>query len=230
MTENVHLTQGEPSLEHKPGSLAWRYDRAELWADGVIHVLGVVLAVAGSGAMLAYFLPKASWLTSASSIIYLLCLLTALALSATYNIWPVSPTKWFLRRFDHSAIYLLIAGTYTPFAVHMGDRALPLLAFVWGVAFVGIALKLLFPGRFDRLAILLYLALGWSGVFVYDTMIHSLSLTVFWLITAGGLVYSLGVIFHVWERLRFQNAIWHGFVVVGAGLHYCAVFVVGLWH
>lgn len=213
-----------------PHSVNWRYDKAELWADGVVHVLGVALAVIGSVAMLAYFLPKVSAGTSISSTVYLASLLTALTLSAIYNIWPVSPTKWFLRRFDHSAIYLLIAGTYTPFAMHMGERGVPLLLFVWGVATVGILLKLIMPGRFDRLSILLYLALGWSGVMVYDTMVQSLPPAVLWLIAAGGIVYSLGVIFHVWERLRFQNAIWHGFVVVGAALHYCAVFFVGAWN
>ncbi|MEL4068739.1 hemolysin III family protein [Ochrobactrum sp. GPK 3] len=213
-----------------PDTIKWHYDRAELWADGVIHVLGVALAFAGAIAMLIYFLPNSSASTSISYSVYLVCLLGALGISAVYNIWPVSPTKWFLRRFDHSAIYLLIAGTYTPFAMHMGDRAVPLLLFVWGVAFVGIMLKLFLPGRFDRLSILLYLALGWSGIMVYDTIVQSLPPTVFWLIAAGGIVYSLGVIFHVWQRLRFQNAIWHGFVVVGAMLHYCAVFFVGAWN
>ncbi|MBA8837120.1 hemolysin III family protein [Ochrobactrum sp. RH2CCR150] len=213
-----------------PDTIKWHYDRAELWADGVIHVLGVALAFAGAIAMLIYFLPNSPAATSISSSVYLACLLGALGISAVYNIWPVSPTKWFLRRFDHSAIYLLIAGTYTPFAMHMGDRAVPLLLFVWGVAFVGIMLKLFLPGRFDRLSILLYLALGWSGMMVYDTIVQSLPPTVFWLIAAGGIVYSLGVIFHVWQRLRFQNAIWHGFVVVGAMLHYCAVFFVGAWN
>lgn len=213
-----------------PHPIKWKYDRAELWADGIIHVLGVALALGGAIAMLVYFLPNMPAATSISSGVYLASLLAALGISAVYNIWPVSPTKWFLRRFDHSAIYLLIAGTYTPFAMHMGDRALPLLLFVWGVAFVGITLKLFMPGRFDRLSILLYLALGWSGVMVYDTMVQSLPPAVFWLIAAGGMVYSLGVIFHVWERLRFQNAIWHGFVVVGAALHYCAVFFVGAWN
>ncbi len=121
---------------------SWRYDRAELWADGAIHVLGVALALAGAVAMLRDFLPNMPAATSISSGVYLASLVTALGLSAVYNIWPVSPTKWFLRRFDHSAIYLLIAGTYTPFAMHMGDRALPLLTFVWGVAAVGILLKL----------------------------------------------------------------------------------------
>lgn len=210
-----------------PHAVKWQYDRAELWADGVIHVLGVALALVGTIAMLVMFLPTMPAATSVSSAIYLLSLLVALSISAIYNIWPVSPTKWFLRRFDHSAIYVLIAGTYTPLAVHMGDRALPLLIFVWSVALFGVVLKLFLPGRFDRLSILLYLALGWSGVMVYDTMVQSLPPAVFWLIAAGGLVYSLGVIFHVWERLRFQNAIWHGFVVVGAALHYCAVFFVG---
>lgn len=213
-----------------PDSIKWKYDRAELWADGVIHVLGVTLALVGAVAMLIRFLPNMPATTSIASSVYLACLLAALTISAVYNIWPVSPTKWFLRRFDHSAIYLLIAGTYTPFVMHMGERALPLLIFVWGVALFGVALKLFLPGRFDRLSILLYLALGWSGVMVYDTMVQSLSAPVFWLIAAGGMVYSLGVIFHVWERLRFQNAIWHGFVVVGAALHYCAVFFVGLWN
>ncbi|MFC0244853.1 hemolysin III family protein [Falsochrobactrum ovis] len=209
-------------------SIEWKYDRAELWADGIIHLLGVVLAIIGAISMLLYLLPNVAPAISVSSSIYLASLLIALVISAIYNVWPVSPTKWFLRRFDHSAIYLLIAGTYTPFAIHMGERALPLLTFVWSVAAFGIALKLLFPGRFDRLSILLYLALGWSGIWVYDAMVQSLPLSVFWLIAAGGVVYSLGVIFHIWERLRFQNAIWHGFVVVGAALHYCAVFFVSI--
>ncbi|MFC4626372.1 hemolysin III family protein [Daeguia caeni] len=213
-----------------PHKVRWNYDRAELWADGIIHVLGVALAIVGAIAMLGYFLPNQPVAVTVSSGVYLASLVLALAISATYNIWPVSSTKWFLRRFDHSAIYLLIAGTYTPFAMHMGERAMPLLLFVWGVAIFGILLKLFLPGRFDRLSILLYLALGWSGMMVYDTMIQSLPPSVFWLIAAGGAVYSLGVIFHVWERLRFQNAIWHGFVVVGAALHYCAVFFVGIWN
>lgn len=211
-----------------PYSIEWKYDKAELWADGIIHLLGVVLAIIGAISMLLYLLPSVPPAISISSGIYLASLLIALVISAIYNVWPVSPTKWFLRRFDHSAIYLLIAGTYTPFAIHMGERALPLLTFVWSVAAIGIALKLLFPGRFDRLSILLYLALGWSGIWVYDAMVQSLPLSVFWLIAAGGVVYSLGVIFHIWERLRFQNAIWHGFVVVGAALHYCAVFFVSI--
>jgi hemolysin III len=91
------------------------------------------------------------------------------------------------------------------------------------VAIVGIVLKLSFPGRFDRIAIGLYLALGWSGVMVYDTLVAALPGLTLALIAAGGLLYSAGVVFHVWERLRFQNAIWHVFVLLGATCHYTAV-------
>jgi hemolysin III len=101
--------------------------------------------------------------------------------------------------------------------------ALALLGGVWSVAVIGIILKLLFPGRFDRFAIVLYLAMGWSGVMVYDTIASVLPDSVLALIAAGGILYSGGVVFHVWERLRFQNAIWHSFVLLGAGCHYSAV-------
>ena len=99
-----------------------------------------------------------------------------LVLSATYNLWPVSRAKWVLRRFDHSAIYVLIAATYTPFITQMKDSifAIALLIGVWCVAMVGIVLKLVFPGRFDRLAVGLYLAMGWSGFMVYDAGVSSL--------------------------------------------------------
>ena len=137
----------------------------------------------------------------------------------------MSPVKWLLRRFDHSAIYVLIAATYTPFLVEMNDRVvgIALLVGVWSVALAGIALKVFYPGRFDKLSVGLYLALGWSGVMAYDSIVASLPGTVLWLIAAGGVLYSLGVIFHAWERLRFQNAIWHSFVLLAAACHYTAV-------
>jgi hemolysin III len=152
-------------------------------------------------------------------------LLTMLVLSATYNLWPVSRAKWVLRRFDHSAIYVLIAATYTPFIMQMRDSvfAIALLIGVWCVAMIGIVLKLVLPGRFDRLSVVLYLAMGWSGFMVYDTVVALLPTLTLWFIAAGGLLYSFGVIFHAWQRLRFQNVIWHCFVLLGAACHYTAV-------
>jgi hemolysin III len=130
-----------------------------------------------------------------------------------------------LRRFDHSAIYVLIAATYTPFIMAIKDSilAIALLVGVWCVAIVGIVLKLSFPGRFDRLAVGLYLAMGWSGFMLYDAVVAALPAMALWFVIVGGALYSLGVIFHAWHRLRFQNAIWHSFVLLGASCHYTAV-------
>jgi hemolysin III len=137
----------------------------------------------------------------------------------------VSRAKWVLRRFDHSAIYALIAATYTPFIIALPASffSIALLIGVWCVAMLGIVLKLRWPGRFDRLSVGLYLALGWSGAVLYDGVASALPKLALWLVLAGGALYSFGVIFHAWRRLRFQNAIWHGFVLLGAACHYTAV-------
>jgi hemolysin III len=101
--------------------------------------------------------------------------------------------------------------------------AIALLIGVWCTAIVGVVLKLFWPGRFDRLSVGLYLAMGWSGMMLYHTVITALPKPALCFILIGGALYSLGVIFHVWRRLRFQNAIWHCFVLLGAACHYTAV-------
>jgi len=207
------------------GAVRWNYDRAEIIADGIVHGLGVGFGLIAATVLIVLTGVFASTPEIVSVSIYAAGLLTMLGFSAAYNMWPVSPRKWWLRRFDHSAIYMLIAATYTPFMMQMHDRllAMLLLGGVWGVAFIGIALKLFMPGRFDRLSILLYLAMGWSGLAAYDAVFTSLPKFTLWLVVAGGALYTLGVIFHTWRRLRFQNAIWHGFVLLGAACHYTAV-------
>jgi hemolysin III len=206
------------------GAIRWNYDRVELIADGVVHAIGILLGVIAATVLVVLTAVYATALSVVAVSIYVAGLLSMLVLSATYNLWPVSRTKWVLRRFDHSAIYMLIAATYTPFIMEMKDSvfALALLIGVWCVAAFGIALKLVWPGRFDRLATGLYLALGWSGIMLYDS-IGSLPTLALWLVLAGGALYSLGVIFHAWRRLRFQNVIWHCFVLLGAACHYTAV-------
>jgi hemolysin III len=206
------------------GAIRWNYDRVELIADGVVHAIGILLGVIAATVLVVLTAVYATALSIVAVSIYVAGLLSMLVLSATYNLWPVSRTKWVLRRFDHSAIYMLIAATYTPFIMEMKDSvfALALLIGVWCVAAFGIALKLVWPGRFDRLATGLYLALGWSGIMLYDS-IGSLPTLALWLVLAGGALYSLGVIFHAWRRLRFQNVIWHCFVLLGAACHYTAV-------
>lgn len=203
----------------------WNYDRSEVIADGIVHGVGVVLALVGVTALIFY---ATVWATSgqiAAAWIYGIGLVAALATSFAYNLWPVSTVKWHLRRFDHAAIFVLIAATYTPFLQRGVDDPLlaGMLVGIWLMAGAGVALKFLLPGRYDRVAILIYLAMGWSGVLAAGPLTTHLSTATLTLIVAGGVLYSVGVIFHVWEKLRFQNAIWHGFVVAAAAVHYSAV-------
>lgn len=204
-----------------------RFDasRAEMIADGVVHTIGIVLAIAAGSALLSLSVFHAGPGEYAAAVFYVVALLTVLSISLAYNLWPLTPVKWVLRRFDHSAIYLLIAATYTPFVAQLDDTALAwrMLALVWGAAAFGVTIKLAFPGRFDRLAVVFYLAMGWSGAIIGRPLLDTLAPSTLGLIVAGGVVYSCGVLFYVWKGLRFQSAVWHGFVVVGAGLHFAAV-------
>ena len=213
------------SLHAAAGAVRWNYDRAELIADGVVHAVGVCFGLIAATVLIVLTAVYASPLDVAVVSVYVAGLLAMLVLSATYNLWPVSRAKWVLRRFDHSAIYLLIAATYTPFIMELKDSyfAIALLIGVWCVAIVGIVLKLVLPGRFDRVAVGLYLAMGWSGMMLYDAVVKALPAVALGFIVAGGVLYSLGVVFHAWQRLRFQNAIWHCFVLLGAACHYTAI-------
>ena len=213
------------SIHAATGAIRWNYDRVELIADGVVHAIGILFGVIAATVLVVLTAVYATALNIVAVSIYVAGLLSMLVMSASYNLWPVSRTKWVLRRFDHSAIYLLIAATYTPFIMELKDSvfAIALLIGVWCVAIFGIVLKLACPGRFDRVAVGLYLALGWSGIMLYDSVVPALPRMALWLVLAGGALYSLGVIFHAWRRLRFQNVIWHSFVLLGAACHYTAV-------
>ena len=213
------------SIHAAAGAVRWNYDRAELIADGIVHVVGVSFGLVAATVLVVLTAIYATPLDIAVVSVYVAGLLAMLVLSATYNLWPVSRAKWVLRRFDHSAIYVLIAATYTPFIMELKDSyfAIALLIGVWCVAIVGVWLKLALPGRYDRVAVGLYLAMGWSGMMLYPTVVKALPTMALGFIIAGGVLYSLGVIFHAWQRLRFQNVIWHCFVLLGAACHYTAI-------
>ncbi len=203
----------------------FHYSRAEMIADGVVHAVGIVLAIAAGSALLSLSAFHAGPGEYVATVFYVVSLLTVLSISLAYNLWPLTPAKWMLRRFDHAAIYLLIAATYTPLLAQLDDAAMTgwMIAVVWGAAVAGMAIKIFLPGRLDRLAIFFYLAIGWSGIVVVGPLLETLPPVTIGLILAGGIVYSGGLIFFIWHRLRFQNALWHGFVVTGAGLHCAAI-------
>ena len=208
-----------------PFSGRFHYSRAELIADGIVHAVGIVFAISAGSILLAFSIFHAGLWEYVAAVFYVVSLLTVLSISLAYNLWPVSRAKWVLRRFDHAAIYLLIAGTYTPFVAQLesGLTAGLMSAIIWGAAISGMCVKLFLPGRFDRLAIVFYLAMGWSGVVFAQPLLATLPTATIWLMLAGGVVYSAGVVFFAWQSLRFQSALWHGFVVLGAALHLAAV-------
>jgi hemolysin III len=212
------------SVSPKLPPVAWDYDRGELVADAFVHILGIVLAIAGAAGLITALVAVGSVARLPSVTIYLGALVSMLGFSAAYNLWPVSELKWRLRRLDHSAIYLLIAATYTAFLSPMrGAAPAGVLAAIWSSALAGMAIKLIWPGRFDRTSVALYLVLGWSGIFMIGPITAALTPVTLILIVVGGMLYSCGVVFHTWTGLRFQNAIWHAFVLGAAVCHFGAV-------
>ena len=213
------MTRSSP-LPH----VIWDYDRGETVADAIVHSLGIAAAIGGAAALIVVALRDANTAEFAAVVTYLAALLAMFCFSAAYNLWPVSPLKWWLRRLDHSAIYLLIAATYTAFLLPMhGAVPAVVLVIIWSAALTGIAIKLLWPGSLDRTSVGLYLTMGWTGVFTIGPISAALAPVTLALIAIGGVLYSVGVVFHAWQSLRFQNAIWHGFVLTAALCHYAAV-------
>src|SRR3981081_2957545 len=136
----------------RPAGVAWNYDRGEIIADGVIHAIGICSGLIGAVIIIVIASHSTKIVTITSVLIYAAGLVAMLGFSAAYNMWPVSPTKWVLRRFDHSAIYLLIAGTYTPFIAQLkiSFASGGLLTGVWLTAGFGVVLELVVTKRFSR--------------------------------------------------------------------------------
>ena len=198
--------------------------RGEYLADVAVHIAGIVFAVAGGAVLIvvASLMDRATPIVTAS--IYTLGLLLMLTCSAIYNsVRPEKPHSW-LRRMDHAAIFIMIAGSCTPFALQgaPGWRIVSLVL-LWTVALSAAGIKLFLPGRFDRSMLWLYLALGWGGAAIMGAQISNLPMWPAILLALGGVLYSVGVIFHVWDSLKFQNVVWHGFVLAAAICHYGAI-------
>jgi hemolysin III len=201
------------------------YSRGEYLADLTAHVLGLAVGVVATVALLAEASRFGQPLLVLGAGLYALGLVAMLSCSAAYNLCPPSPLKSVLRKLDHAAIFIMIAGTYTPLLLNRvgGDWGISLLSFVWLVAFGGVFLKIMFPRRWEMLTIGLYVGLGWSILVAINPLLRSVSMESLILIGAGGVIYSIGVIFHLWDRLPYQNAIWHWLVLIGAGCHYIAI-------
>jgi hemolysin III len=202
-----------------------QYSRSERRADIIIHVLGLAFAVGACIGLVASMWDRADLAHFIALGLYAFGLIAMLSCSALYNMTDHPGRKGLFRRFDHAAIFVMIAGTYTPFlAIKVGGAwGASLLAFVWVVAAFGVALKLLTPARFERLSIAAYLLIGWSILVVLDPLFAAVSAPGIILLAIGGVLYSVGVVFHLSVRLPYHNAIWHLFVLAAAVCHYAAV-------
>lgn len=199
--------------------------RAELVADGVVHGIALIAAVIGLIALLLVTYARRGGLELSAVAIYGIGMLLMFGFSMAYNLTPPGPRKWILRRFDHSAIFLMIAGTYTPLLTQINSSAWSwtLGAIIWTGAVGGMVLKIALPGRFDRLSILFYVMLGATALIALPPLSQSLPPLTMLLMAVGGALYVGGIGFYVWHRLKFQSAIWHSFVTAAAGCHYTAI-------
>jgi hemolysin III len=201
------------------------YATAELVADAIVHALGGVLGIVACVALAILAWPPMDLARMGSLAIYALGLGAMLACSALYHLTTDLARKARFRRLDHAAIFLMIAGTYTPFALVEigGPWGHGLLAFIWAMALAGVLCKLLLPLRLEALSVGAYLVMGWAVLVALEPLRAALSAPGIMLLAIGGAFYTGGVVFHLWTRLPYHQAIWHGCVLAAAGCHYAAI-------
>lgn len=197
----------------------------ELW-NAVTHGVGTALALAGAIVLVAVSASYGDTWSIVGTVVYGTSMVLLFLASTLYHSARKPSWRSVLRAFDHCAIFLLIAGTYTPFLlVNMrGTLGWLLFAVIWGLAVAGITCRLVFGARYRRLRLVTYLIMGWLVVVASAELPDMLATTELSLLVAGGLAYTLGVIFYVGHRIPFNHAIWHLFVLAGGVLHYFAVY------
>jgi hemolysin III len=207
--------------------------RGEEALNTLLHGIGLALSIGGTAVLIVFAsLYGNAWHIVTFSV-YGATLVLFFCASTLYHAVARPRPKRVLQVLDHAGIFLLIAGTYTPFTLVSlnGGWGWSLFGVIWGLASAGIVLKCWFVGRFDFLSTLLYLGMGWLVLVAIVPLWRTLPLAGFFWLVAGGVVYSAGTVFYLWERLPFSHAVWHGFVLAGGACHYVAVlfFVLGPW-
>ncbi len=203
------------------------YTLGEEIANSVIHGIGVALAIAALVLLVTFSALSGDRVKLAASLVYSISLVLEYAASTLYHAFPQPKAKYVFKILDHCGIYLLIAGTYTPFClITLRDSGgLTLFAIVWALALVGIALEAFWVYRPRWLSAVIYLGLGWIVVTAIGPLSAGLEPAGLWLLIAGGLAYTLGTIFYVLKKITYMHSIWHLFVLAGSVLHFLAVFL-----
>jgi len=206
-------------------SLTARYSRGEEIANSITHGLGIVLSIIGLAVLIAFASRYGNSWHIVSCSIFGATLIFLYAASTLYHAVQKPAVKSILRIFDHSAILVLIAGTYTPFTLVSlrGPWGWTLFGVIWGLAVLGIIIETTRLRRFRGGLIALYVIMGWAVVAAIKPMLQHVGSGGLWLLLAGGLAYTGGIIFYKWQRLPYNHAIWHLFVLAGSILHYFAI-------
>jgi len=202
-----------------------RYRRSEEYLNALSHGIGALLAVAGLIVLTHSALLYGDAWHVVSCAIYGVTLVTLYSASTLYHLVPLSRLKVVFQFLDHSAIYLLIAGTYTPFTLVnlRGPWGWSLFGAVWGLALLGIVSRATFIRHRPGIAVVFYVAMGWVAVIAVKPILAAIAPGGLLLIVAGGLTYTAGVVFYAWERLPYNHAVWHVFVLAGSALQFFAV-------
>ena len=206
----------------------WTQSTREEVANGISHGMGLVGAMIGTPILLQAAFHHGNIPFIVGTIIFATTMLLVYLTSTLYHGWPRTHTKSLLQLIDHSAIFLLVAGTYTPFALGplRGSGGLPMLGIVWALALFGIMMKATRGVlRHRRLAMGLYLGTGWLGLTFINPLALAIPLSALLCLIAGGIAYTAGTLFFANERLRYSHFIWHLFVLAGTSCHFAAVFI-----
>lgn len=200
-------------------------NRREHAADGIVHAIGIVAALVGGGLLIAVALVNRGVPMATAGAIYAMCLMAMLVASAVYNLTRPSRYRRVLRRIDEAAIFLMIAGSYTPFTIKLlpPDFAIGVTVAVWIAALAGAAGKVLWTELSDRAWSFIYLAFGWLAVLVLGPVVPSLPPLAIVMLVVAGVTYSGGVLLYLNHALPFRRALWHACVILGAAGHYAAV-------
>jgi hemolysin III len=204
-----------------------QYSLAEEITNSITHGLGVLFSITALALLVAHSAMNGdAWHMVASSI-YGSSLIIMYSASTLYHSIFHIKAKAVLKQLDHAAIYILIAGTYTPyFLVSLRDSSVWFLfPVIWVFAFFGVLFEFVHIKALKKISLVLYLGMGWLAVFIINPMMETVDSSGLILLLAGGIAYSLGVIFYVWEKLPFNHAIWHLFVLAGSVLHFCSIFI-----
>lgn len=215
-------------MPYKTDTRLQKFSRGEVIANSVTHGVGVALSIAG----LVFLIIRAVRLGTAWHIVSFSVFgasLIFLYLSSTlYHSLVNRPIRPFLQRLDHSAIYVLIAGTYTPFLLTELRSPIGWVVFgiVWGITLIGMVLKLSLSSRFQNPSVFLYVVMGWLIVIIAGRVIRTFDLSTLLLVSLGGILYTAGIVFYRWRSLAYSHAIWHGFVLAGSALHFFGVLFI----